>query len=275
MPNFTKKNIFLLIIGSTLLFGCQTANIKDTDVVVQKNQQSDIHTKKPENYIPTKKDSAPIGAPPITFKEVKPVDSPLSRYGNPATYAVDGQKYNVMPSANGYHASGIASWYGTKFHTKRTSSGEKYDMYALTAAHKTLPLPTYIRVKNLDNGKSAVIKVNDRGPFHPGRILDLSYGAANKLGIFPKGTANVEIEAITKKKNYAHYYLQVGAFESGVLAEKLKEDIEQYSPNMVFITEANDKFLVRVGPFVNKKMSDNLKRLLNKKGLPGVFSMIM
>ncbi len=101
-----------------------------------------------------------------------------------------------MPTANGYHTKGLASWYGTKFHKKRTSSGENYDMYALTAAHKTLPLPTYIKVKNLKKRKVAIVKVNDRGPFHSDRILDLSYGAAIKLGIFPQGTAPVEIEAL-------------------------------------------------------------------------------
>jgi len=120
-----------------------------------------------------------------------------SRYGNPSSYVVNGHRYHVRKSAAGYVATGIASWYGSKFHGRKTSSGEPYNMYRMTAAHRTLPLPTYVRVTNLDNGRSAVVKVNDRGPFRDNRLIDLSYAAAVRLGVVKTGTAHVRVRALT------------------------------------------------------------------------------
>lgn len=125
-----------------------------------------------------------------------PVAEERSRYGNPSEYEVDGKTYHVMDSADGYEQEGIASWYGPDFQGKRTSSGEPYDMYLMTAAHRTLPIPTYLEVTNLDNGRTVVVRVNDRGPFHSDRILDLSYVAARKLGIVGPGTGRVRIRAL-------------------------------------------------------------------------------
>ncbi len=127
-----------------------------------------------------------------------PRNLPKSRIGNPESYVVFGKRYKVMDSARGFRESGIASWYGTKFHGRKTSSGETYNMYNITAAHKHLPLPTFVQVTNLENGKSLVVKVNDRGPFVGDRIIDLSYGAAAKLGVLEKGTARVDIVAISE-----------------------------------------------------------------------------
>lgn len=121
---------------------------------------------------------------------------PISRYGNPAHYEVFGQKYKTMQNSLGYEAEGTASWYGRKFHGKRTSCGEPYDMYAMTAAHKSLPLPTYAKVTNVKNGKEVIVKINDRGPFVKDRLIDLSYAAAKKLGIHASGTGKVKICAI-------------------------------------------------------------------------------
>lgn len=121
---------------------------------------------------------------------------PRSKYGNMASYKVGGRVYYTKQDARGHVERGLASWYGTKFHGRRTSSGEPYNMYTMTAAHKTLPLPCYAQITNLDNGRSAVVRINDRGPFHSNRIIDLSYAAANKIGVFPKGTANVELRGI-------------------------------------------------------------------------------
>jgi rare lipoprotein A len=129
-----------------------------------------------------------------------PKVEPRSRYGNPTDYVVFGKRYQVMPTSSGYVERGIASWYGTKFHGARTSSGETYDMYAMTAAHKSLPLPTYARVTNLDNGRSVVVKINDRGPFVGNRIIDLSYTAAAKLGIIAAGTGRVEVRALDPRQ---------------------------------------------------------------------------
>jgi len=125
---------------------------------------------------------------------------PKSRYGNPASYEVFGRRYYTKTDAGDHVERGLASWYGKQFHGRRTSSGEPYDMYAMTAAHKTLPLPTYARVTNLDNGRSVVVRINDRGPFHDGRVIDLSYAAASKLGVVREGTAPVEVRAIDPRR---------------------------------------------------------------------------
>jgi len=134
------------------------------------------------------------GVPDLADAVVR--DEPRSRYGNPPSYVVFGRRYYTMKSAEGYRERGIASWYGTKFHGRRTSSGERYDMYRMTAAHKALPLPTYVEVRNLQNGRTAVLRVNDRGPFHDGRVIDLSYAAALKLDILRTGTGLVEVRAL-------------------------------------------------------------------------------
>lgn len=140
-------------------------------------------------------------APPPIFQpelvpDAVPRVEPRSRYGNPPYYDVFGKRYFVMPSSVGYIERGVASWYGPGFHEERTSTREPYDMYAMTAAHKTLPLPTYAQVTNLQNGRSVVVRINDRGPFVGNRIIDLSYTAAAKLDMLRGGTAMVEVRAI-------------------------------------------------------------------------------
>lgn len=123
-------------------------------------------------------------------------DAPRSKYGNPESYEVYGKTYHVLPTARGYSERGQASWYGEDFHGKRTSSGEPYNMHAMTAAHKTLPLPTYVRVTNLQNRREVIVRVNDRGPFHDDRIIDLSFAAATELGVVRNGTAEVEVTTV-------------------------------------------------------------------------------
>lgn len=135
----------------------------------------------------------PRGLPP----DAVPRDEPRSRYGNGPDYRVNGHSYQVMNSSYGYQQTGVASWYGKKFHGRMTSNQEPYDMYGMTAAHKSLPLPTYVRVKNLRNNKSVVVRVNDRGPFVDNRIIDLSYSAAKKLDMITTGTSLVEVTAIS------------------------------------------------------------------------------
>ena len=119
-----------------------------------------------------------------------------SRSGNPETYVIDGVTYRVLDTSAGYREEGIASWYGGYFHGRPTSNGEVYDMYLMTAAHRSLPLPTYVRVTHLANGRSVVLRVNDRGPFVGDRIIDLSFAAASKLGMAAIGTAPVEVVAL-------------------------------------------------------------------------------
>ncbi len=133
---------------------------------------------------------------PWAAPEPTPQQLPRSRYGNPDEYVVFGKKYRVMPQATGFTQEGDASWYGQKFHGQRTSSGEPFDMFALTAAHRELPIPCIARVTNLSNGKSVNVRVNDRGPFHSERILDLSWAAAVRLGVVEQGTARVRVTVI-------------------------------------------------------------------------------
>lgn len=142
-------------------------------------------------------DGPPPGSPLLGhIPDAVPRAEPRSAYGNPSSYVVHGKRYHTLDSSRGYAERGIASWYGQKFHGRRTSSGERYDMFAMTAAHKSLPLPTYVQVINLENGRQAVVRVNDRGPFHPNRLIDLSYAAASKLGIVGNGTGFVEVRAV-------------------------------------------------------------------------------
>ncbi|WP_232309599.1 septal ring lytic transglycosylase RlpA family protein [Luteibacter yeojuensis] len=142
-------------------------------------------------------DSVPTAIPDVSkIPEPVPKAEPRSLYGNKSPYSVLGQTYNVLPSPKGYVERGIASFYGNKFHGYKTSNLEEYDMYQFSAAHKTLPLPSYARVTNLQNGKSVIVRINDRGPFHENRIIDLSFAAAVKIGVWPSGTGLVEVRAI-------------------------------------------------------------------------------
>ncbi|MFI4906448.1 MAG: septal ring lytic transglycosylase RlpA family protein, partial [Steroidobacterales bacterium] len=140
----------------------------------------------------------PRNAPDVDqIPDAVPHDEPRSAFGNPPFYNVGGRRYVVLPSAAGYVERGVASWYGTEFHGLRTATGESYDMFAMTAAHKTLPLPCYARVTNLANGRHVVVRVNDRGPFVANRIIDLSYSAAARLDMIRYGTAFVQVEVLT------------------------------------------------------------------------------
>ncbi|KAA2283939.1 septal ring lytic transglycosylase RlpA family protein [Arenimonas fontis] len=149
-------------------------------------------------YAPGVRDSAPEHPLDVSgIPEPEPRHEPRAAYGNRSPYTVLGRSYRVLDSADGYVERGVASWYGQKFHGRLTSSREPYDMCSFSAAHRTLPLPSYVRVTNLENGRSVVVRVNDRGPFHDGRIIDLSYAAAVRLGLDRAGTARVEVRALS------------------------------------------------------------------------------
>lgn len=148
-------------------------------------------------HTPGRSDGAPPRKlNPADIKDAVPKREPVTKAGNKSPYTVLGQTYVLLPSAKGYRATGMASWYGTKFHGQSTSNGDEYDLYGMTAAHKTLPIPTYVLVTNLENNRQAIVRVNDRGPFVGSRLIDLSYAAAVKLGYADKGTAFVEVAAI-------------------------------------------------------------------------------
>jgi len=179
-------------------------------------------------YAPHLPDSTPEHLPDTDAIPEPAVEAlPRSRYGNRSPYQVLGRTYHVLDDATGFVETGIASYYGEKFHGRRTSNQEVYDMYAFTAAHKSLPLPSFARVTNLDNGQSVVVRVNDRGPFHAGRVIDLSYAAAVKLGIHDAGLGRVEVRALTPAgappippASTQSHYLQVGAFSILANAEQ-------------------------------------------------------
>ncbi len=267
-----RSVLWVVFLG--LLTACQTKQgVTHQDQVTAKKK---IAVSK---SVANEQDGAPRGPFPTFFQKMFPTHAPLSRYGNPSAYKVKGHTYEVMTSSRGYHARGLASWYGTKFHKKRTSSGEGYNMYALTAAHRTLPLPTYVRVKNLNNGREAIVRVNDRGPFLRGRIIDLSYAAAAKLGITAKGTAPVEIEALTStapgKAKPAHYYLQTGAFNAIQLATAQRRKLSKLSSTRVFVEKYHGRYIVRIGPFADKRAAERLRATLKRHGVAGVFSQLM
>ena len=216
---------------------------------------------------------------------------PRSKYGNPQSYEVLGRRYHVMDSAAGYSERGIASWYGSKFHGRRTSSGEIYDMYQMTAAHKSLPLPTYVRVTNLRNGRSVIVKVNDRGPFHDNRLIDLSYAAATKLDILKEGTGLVEITAIDPRqptpptqlvtadarqggggsRGHGSVFIQVGAFSSRQNAEQFQAQLNSHALGQVTIQEgqsgAGPVYRVRIGPLANVDAADRTAQGLERIGV--------
>lgn len=242
-------------------------------------------------------DSAPAQKVDVSqVADAVPRVEPLSRYGNPESYKVLGKRYYTVKESRGYVKRGIASWYGTKFHGHRTSSGEPYDMYSMSAAHKTLPLPTYARVTNLDNGQSVIVKINDRGPFHDNRLIDLSYAAASRLGILRSGTGFVEIRTIDPRRSVvaakpAHsvtaeartpvasvaerepeLYLQLGAFLERNNAERLQNrlsDIEMQGTLHIQETRLNQEQLyrVRIGPLDSVESADRISQILQNAGI--------
>jgi rare lipoprotein A len=196
---------------------------------------------------------------PGEVADAVPRKEPLARYGNHSPYTVLGKTYTVLPSSRGYHERGIASWYGSKFHGRRTSSGEPYDMRLATAAHRSLPLPTYAEVTNLDNGRSMIVKINDRGPFHPERIIDLSYAAAVKLGVDATGTARVAVRAIDVDhperpavKVADGTFLQVGAFGKRVAAEDLAGQMMAAQLKPVSVQKSQGLYKVWIGPYASE-----------------------
>jgi rare lipoprotein A len=212
-----------------------------------------------------------------------------SQQGNPSSYVVFGKRYYVLDNSAGFVQRGVASWYGTKFHGRSTSSGETYNMHAMTAAHKTLPIPVYVHVKNLDNGRSAVVKVNDRGPFISGRIIDLSYAAAKKLGVDGPGTANVEISVLSQGESKPAsvvrsiplqenldddlpLFIQMGSFASQMNASNLVKNLLDANEKAAKIselqTEAGLMYRVRVGPLFDIDEANAILSRLRDKGFP-------
>ena len=212
----------------------------------------------------------------VTDAEVRP--DPILSLGNGSPYVIDGLSYTVLKEYENYSAQGIASWYGAKFSGHRTSNGELYDLYKPSAAHKSLPIPSFARVTNLENGRSIVVRVNDRGPFHEDRLIDLSYAAAVKLGYMEKGTARVEVEVIPvpgvedrRDPIYGDYrFLQMGAFGDEALAVALRAELEPLLSAPVFVSpveiEGRMLYRVRVGPVDDAHHLVTVQQVLDELG---------
>jgi rare lipoprotein A len=228
----------------------------------------------------------PLPPPPppanvAALPDAVPRAEPRSAHGNPPFYEVSGKRYFVLAVADGYLERGVASWYGPTFHGGNTSSGEPYDMYAMTAAHKTLPLPTYVRVTNLRNGRSVVVRVNDRGPFVANRLIDLSYTAATKLDMIREGTTLVEVRALTPgvpdvltrsaEAPPPALYVQAGAFADAQNAERLRGTLQAAGLTSAFVAlplEGKSRlYRVRLGPVSSVAEYDALAARLAALGI--------
>ncbi|RLA25896.1 MAG: septal ring lytic transglycosylase RlpA family lipoprotein [Gammaproteobacteria bacterium] len=252
-------NKTLLVLLSLCLAACSEVEQKEPLIV----------DGRPENI------SIDISAIP----DAVPQYEPWSTSVNPASYSVLGATYHVLPTNKGYRQQGIASWYGTKFHQQNTATGEAYNMWAMTAAHKTLPIPSYVQVTNLDNQRSIIVRVNDRGPFHAHRIIDLSFAAAVKLGLDKAGTGFVEVLAVqpgdnkvtTETVGAKQIYYQIGAFATQenalLLQEKLK--LIQLTASRIVATVALESklFKVQLGPISSVTEADNISEKLKEIGI--------
>lgn len=250
--------------------------------------------------IGTPKDGRPVNSVDVSkIPNAKPAPVVRTRAGNAPEYTVLGKTYRVLPSSDGYQRRGEASWYGTKFHGRRTANGEVYNMFAMTAAHTTLPIPSYVRVTHVANGRSIIVRINDRGPFHGNRIIDLSYAAAKKLGVIATGVAIVDIRDVTPtERNVAvspvgttntikpsvepaqtissgaslqhqkDVYIQMGAFQQYQSAENLRIKVAAVLPHAVNVVAGKDKLhRVFVGPFNSPQQVASIQDLLRQRGL--------
>jgi len=278
---------FLAIVVATLtLSACGTLRIGVRDILQTQDSAPDT---------PVDVSNIPDAVPKV---------EPRSKYGNPKSYVVNGRRYHTLNSSKRFTQRGIASWYGKKFHGRRTSSGDRYDMYAMTAAHKTLPLPTYVEVENLRNGKRVIVRVNDRGPFYENRIIDLSYTAAQKLNIIGRGTGLVEIRTIDPRTWSARQsarakpatgrgptssgrkltiklpeiYLQLGAFSVRGNADRLVAQTARHGIRGAIVVDGVKNgeaiYKVRIGPINSVEFSDVLVAQLLRAGLKEYITVI-
>ncbi|MFK7915699.1 MAG: septal ring lytic transglycosylase RlpA family protein [Pseudomonadales bacterium] len=277
-----------LVLFCVLLSGC-VGNSSPTDAPGAKRPRVDGPPRGPHGNLAALPDAIPRL-------------EPRSTRGNPASYEVFGETYRVMASATGYDRTGNASWYGRKFHGQQTSSGEPFDMYALSAAHRSLPIPCFVEVTNLDNQRRTVVRVNDRGPFHSDRILDLSYAAAVKLGFHEQGTARVRVRVVGPQRGTVpeplivaqpqpklqsptavaaalpapvpvaqQWFLQAGAFRQRDSALALRQRLVTLSPAPTFTVQvpADRLYRVRMGPFASRSEAERTQQTLAAARYPG------
>lgn len=266
-----------LVAAAVLLAGCVPVRWPEKPTTAPAPVPPVASSKQPR---PTKPAPSPVPAPPgPSVADEVPEPLPRSRQGNPPFYEVLGERYFVLEDSEGYREQGVASWYGAPFHGRRTSSGTVYDMHEFTAAHKALPLPTLVRVTNLENGRSVVVTVDDRGPFVKNRLIDLSFAAAKELGIVESGTGRVEVEAVRTRRVLSasvapaapdaalpakaqRLFMQVGAFSDEANAARLKGSLESNGVDNVVIRYDDEVrpglYRVRIGPIEGAAAYDAL-----------------
>ena len=212
------------------------------------------------------------------LEDAHPQYEPYSLGGN-TDYTLRGEDYKIVKKTEGFAEKGKASWYGKKFHGHLTSNGEIYDMYSMSAAHKTLPIPSYVKVTNTDNNKTTIVRINDRGPFHEGRIIDLSYAAAYKLDVLRTGTANVEIEVITvamptdanKKAALPQFIIQVATSPHEDRTEKLAKDLGEKLAVATFLQPNDDNYRLMLGPFHDYALTQEKLEQVKLMGYPSAY----
>jgi rare lipoprotein A len=290
-----RGTLAVAVLGALFLAACSTTTSRDTPPPTA----ADEAPKRGGYY----KDDGPGEHPPDnldTIPDAVPRLEPLNRFAN-RPYAVFGRDYVPATSLRPYRERGIASWYGRKFHNAKTATGETYDMYGMTAAHPTLPLPSYARVTNVASGKSVVVRVNDRGPFHPGRVIDLSYAAAYRLGIAQKGSGEVEVESILPSEapplvattplppvaaieavppaavpigqEPGGYTVQLGAFANNANAQNFAASLANQTAGAAVeakVRQIDGLFRVFVGPYPTREDARRaLDKLRDSAGLEG------
>lgn len=228
----------------------------------------------PSGRYKDKYDSAPVRPPTLTEQQdPRIIHEPVGRGNLP--YKVFGKHYTPMKERSPFSQKGTASWYGKKFHGHLTSNGEVYNMFGMSAAHKTLPLPSYVRVTNLANNKSAIVRVNDRGPFHQDRVIDLSYAAAFKIGVYDTGTANVNIELILPGEEplpteSSLYQVALTGFKNKLEANESLKGLTIMLNHDAAIHEKDEQHKVVFGPFKNKVQATDLIQKIKQFGYQSV-----
>lgn len=259
----------IFLVMSLFLIGCTSKPVKDTQ------DQPNAGRYHIDNDIAP---NSPISIEHI--EDAHPRYEPKSLYGN-KDYTLLSKNYSIVKDPKGFSQEGISSWYGNKFHGHKTSNGEVYDMYSMSAAHKTLPIPSYVKVTNKDNGRAAIVRVNDRGPFHEGRIIDLSFAAATKLDVIRTGTTNVNVEyiAIEKPKNIQNwhaidpnqYHIQMVALNTQERANSAALALQKQFNAPTNIMKSKTIYRVRLGPFVDRDIANDLLIKAKSDKYPSAF----
>lgn len=270
------KNNFLQLLMLGCCFALAACSSSNSGSASNKNKNMDPN----KGRYSLKNDKMPLNPPNVEHvPNATPKYEPYSRRGN-KPYTVYGESYNVMNTGQGFSEMGRASWYGEKFHGYETSNGEPYDMYSMSGAHKTLPLPSYAKITNLDNNKQVIIRINDRGPFHSDRILDVSYAAAYKLGMLGKGTARIKLDviyvgslaatnsAVASAQDSGNHYIQLVASKDQQKLKKIAKELENKYQVQSRVQAANNMFRLQLGPIGQPELADRLLNKVKQDGYP-------